>query len=130
MQQQIGRLIPCVVASMTETEFRGMEAADGIAQQIPQGLQFRRLGGGGEKHVGKSLVSARQEQSLQRASINILQRVQIRQCDILVDLMDAGVDRPEFYDLWTNLRYETAIRCAAGGGKRGFPTAVLTNRFG
>src|ERR1700712_1809134 len=57
------------------------------------------------------------EQRFKHASVHVFQRVNKRYFDMLVNLVNAAVRRPELHYLRTNLCNEAAIRRAAGRGK-------------
>jgi hypothetical protein len=55
----------------------------------------------------------------QRAPVDVLQRIDLGHVDVLVDLVDAGVDRAELDDLRADLGDEAAVAGAAGGRELG-----------
>ena len=57
--------------------------------------------------------------SLERRAVDVLQHVEARDLDVLVDLVDARVDRAELDDLLADPRDEAAVGRAAGGRELG-----------
>lgn len=55
-------------------------------------------------------------QALQHAAVDVLERLQIGQGDVFVDLVDGGVGRAEFDDLGADAGDEATVAGAAAGG--------------
>src|SRR5690606_16904240 len=77
----------------------------------------------------RSLNSGKRKQALQRAAVNVLQRFQVGDGNVLVDLVNAGVDGTEFYDLGADAGDKAPVGGAAGGGQLGLdPGGGLNGR--
>ena len=78
-----------------------------------------RLLRAGRSGAATSSTSVMRQQALERAAVDVLQRVEAGDLDALVDLVDAGVERPELDHLRADLRDEAAVGRAAGGRELG-----------
>src|SRR5579883_2101600 len=65
------------------------------------------------------------EQPLRDRQIQLRQPFQFVQCDVLVDLVDAGVHRTDLNHFRAEWRNEAAVRGAAAGAELGFEAGVL-----
>src|SRR3977135_3290254 len=70
-------------------------------------------------------ASSSGQQSLEDATIDRRQRLEIGDSDALVDLVDRIVDRSKLDDFGANVGDETAVGCTSGAGELGRDAADL-----
>src|SRR5205823_5116047 len=83
--------------------------------------------------VARSAPAARRasrQEGAQRIQVDLGQLLQRAELDVLVELVDAGIDRPEFNHLRADLGDEAGVRSAAGGGELGCAAGVLLDDRG
>src|SRR5260221_970029 len=65
----------------------------------------------------RAISSASVKQRAQRVQVNKRQDFELGERDVLVQLVNAGVDRPELDHFGADVDDEARVRCAAGGGE-------------
>src|SRR5688500_20255131 len=70
-----------------------------------------------------------QEEAFDEGSIETGQRFEIGDGDMLIDLVDAGIDRPDFHALRAERRDEACVGCAAAGAFLGHRACELRQHF-
>ncbi len=88
------------------------------------------LGRAARRASARRFASASCDEALEHAAVDVLQRLDARDLDRFVDLVDRRVDRAELDHLRADLRDEAAVRGAAGGRQLGRDAGDRADRVG
>src|SRR5205085_1336133 len=108
-----GGLVERVAGAMAERDAGALQPLGRGNDQLDQG--HRRLRGSAHE-------------LLEGRAVDVLEHVQAGDLDLLVDLVDAGVDRTELDDLLAHARDEAAVGRPAAGRELGLDAGMAADR--